>query len=241
LEAPEQAEFELFEALSDPSVLVRGQAARSLAQIGAIAVKNYERLVKEFATQEVESARHCLGRIIARRPPPPDVSVGRAVETLTSLLDHPDIATRDFAICGLAHCGSRARSAFNSAREAFLSGKVDEHKGLYAIGRIDPDMATQELISALQSSNSDLHMVAAYALGNVKGATAAVFGALELHLAASRPEIRFVAAEALLKLNPGHPASRNTIENLLLSSTLVNPELIRRARRVINSTPLNEK
>jgi HEAT repeat protein len=136
-----------------------------------------------------------------------------ATDALAGLIDDADPRVSSEAVLALAKIGPAAKAAvpalLKSLLKSYEKGEgTNDHALVYALGRIGPDAVTAEpvLTEALKSDDRALAVVSAWALGQIRPASADIAAktvpVLIAGLTAPLPQTRQAAAESLGSLGP---------------------------------------
>ena len=179
------------------------------AALDALATAGPPAVPKLIAALKFEHVRAHVAYILGQM----GAAAAPATDALAGLIDDKDPRVSSEAVLALAKIGPGAKAAvpalLKSLLKSYENGEgSNDHAIVYALGRIGPDAATAVpvLTEALKSDNAALAEVSAWALGQIRPASADIAAKtvpiLIADLAAPLAPSRQAAAEALGNLGP---------------------------------------
>lgn len=185
--------------LEDDSVLVKCSAAQALSKLGPAAVAAGGPLLRAAQTMDVTVREQAMRAIAMIQPP-------EAATAFASGLQDADGDIRKMASAGWMKAAAIPEEVIPALIDALRDPEVQVRaNAAHGLARLDalPAAAIPLLIACTADANDGLRMNAALALKLATGTE--VTEAMERLLGDSSLRVRFVAARALLPLNPGHP------------------------------------
>lgn len=196
---PEIMQPALEKALEGADATTVQYALDALAGMGAPAVP---RLIKALAHEKIRSqVVYILGQIGPAAAP--------ATDALVALIHNDDADVANEAVHALAKIGPGAKAAVPELVKAVQQPESPvRHAAAYALGKMGPEAKVAEpvLLNLVKDSDSALALIGAWAVVQIKGASAEtaaiVVPVLRAGLESPVPQLRQGAAEALGSLGP---------------------------------------
>jgi HEAT repeat protein len=200
--------------LEDDSVLVQFHAAQALSKLGPAAAAAGGPLLRAAQTMEVTVREQAMRALAMIQPP-------EAATAFASGLKDADAEIRKMASGGWMKAAAIPTEVIPALVAALRDPEVQVRaNAAHALARLDalPAAAVPLLIGCCTDANDGLRMNAALALK--RSTDPAVTMAMEHLLDDASLRIRFIAASALLPLNPGHARAGAVLVEALGDSTL---------------------
>ncbi len=200
--------------LDDNSVLVQCSAAQALSKLGHAAAAAGGPLLRAAQTMEVTVREQAMRAIAMIQPP-------QAGTAFASGLKDADGEIRKKASAGWMKAAAIPEEVIPALVEALRDPEVQVRaNAAHALSRLDalPAAAVPLLIACTADANDGLRMNAALALKLATGSE--VTEAMEHLLEDANLRIRFIAASAILPLNPGHAEAGAVLVEALSDQTV---------------------
>ncbi|HWY85804.1 MAG TPA: HEAT repeat domain-containing protein, partial [Gemmataceae bacterium] len=200
--------------LEDDSVLVQCSAAQALSKLGPAAAAAGGPLLRAAQTMEVTVREQAMRAIAMIQPP-------EAGAAFASGLEDADGEIRKMASAGWMKAAAIPEDVIPALVEALRDPEVQVRaNAAHALARLDalPAAAVPLLIACTADAHDGMRMNAALALKLAAGGK--VTQAMERLLEDASLRIRFIAAGALLPLDPGHATAGAVLVEALADPTV---------------------